>query len=39
MFPLQLNYLAEDSFRSIICIPAGKVEEDPEDGDEGMSKL
>jgi hypothetical protein len=36
-FPLQLNTLAEDSFRNILRVPASaeETEEDPEDGDEG----
>jgi hypothetical protein len=34
MFPLQLNSLADDNFRSIFHQPADKAEVDPEDGDE-----
>jgi hypothetical protein len=37
VFLYQPNSLAEDSFRDVFRLPAdaGKVEEDPEDGDEG----
>jgi hypothetical protein len=40
-FLFQLNSLAEDSFRDVFHLPtdAGRVEEDPEDDDEGEEQV